>query len=126
MLGIVVSVDKDGNLYFIGNTLDDLTQAIFRELLSNGQAVVLTRGKTLELIGVALELSNPRARFSISETRGKIFQCSWRIMMVLVWKQFRNFMAYYLSEYKDLSDNPDDIDPKIYGAYGPRIFIVRD
>ena len=112
--------------YFSADTLDDLLRSICSELLSNGKIVSATKGKTRELLGVTLELTNPRARFSISETRGKIFSALGELCWYLSGSDSADFMEYYLPKYSQFSDNPDEPDPRVHGAYGPRLFNRAD
>jgi thymidylate synthase len=56
-----------------GESLDDILMRLYKLLPSAGMRNVGSRGETLELLGVAVRISNPRARLSRSENRGKLF-----------------------------------------------------
>jgi thymidylate synthase len=59
----------------IADTLDDLLVKVFPKILQNGQRVKASKGWNRELSGVVLELRNPLARLSRSETKGTVFSC---------------------------------------------------
>ncbi len=61
--------------YFCGLTLDDLMRSVVEEIQSNGERINPSKGECKELTGVLLELTDPRARLSRTETRGKPFSC---------------------------------------------------
>ena len=52
-------------------TLDDLMKVAIEEIMSRGTVITPTEGEAIEITGVLLELTNPRARLSRTETRGK-------------------------------------------------------
>jgi thymidylate synthase len=60
-------------LCFQTSTLDDAIGMILEELLRNGEPVTPSKGATLEIAGALVEISNPRARLSRTETRGRPF-----------------------------------------------------
>jgi hypothetical protein len=57
------------------DTLDDLLLMVYPKILRNGQRVKASKGWNKELFGVVLELKNPLARLSRSETKGTVFSC---------------------------------------------------
>ena len=59
----------------IADTLDDLLIKVFPKILRNGQRVKASKGWNNELSGVVLELRNPLARLSRTETKGTLFSC---------------------------------------------------
>jgi thymidylate synthase len=61
--------------YFRAQTLDDVMRSVMEEILSHGDGIRASKGWTAELTGVLLEITNPRARLSRTETRGKPFSC---------------------------------------------------
>jgi hypothetical protein len=74
--------------YFYGPTLDDVMHDVVEEILSRGERIYPSKGGpegAIEIAGVMLEISNPRARLSRTETRGRIFVqvledglCNWQ------------------------------------------------
>lgn len=103
-------------------TLDDLLQGVLTKLLKSTTRIEATRGKTSELLGVLLELRNPRARLSHTEKKGKVFSGLGEWLWYLKKTNSLKFIKYYLSRYKKESED----NRTIYGAYGPRIFGHRD
>ena len=57
----------------IADTLDDLLLKVFPKILRDGERVKATKGWNKELSGVVLELRNPLARLSRTETKGTVF-----------------------------------------------------
>jgi thymidylate synthase len=105
------------HLCFRAATLDDALKAIFEEILDNGEAVAPTKGPSLEITGVAIQISNSRARLSRTETRGRAIGCLGELCWYLAGSDDVEFIAYYLSRYRDLQENG-----RLSGAYGPRLF----
>jgi thymidylate synthase len=99
-------------------TLDDLLRRVFSKLLKTDGRAKPTRGKTLELTGVLLTLSNPRARLSQTELRGKLFSCLGELLWYLAQSNELRFIKYYVSRYEQESEDGRTI----HGAYGPRLF----
>lgn len=91
---------------------------VFGRILDKGEPISPTRGGALELTGVLLELKNPRARISRTETRGRMFSVLGELLWYLSGSSSLEFIQYYLRKYKDESDDGETI----YGAYGPRLF----
>ena len=108
-------------MFISENTLDDILHRVFESLLESDTHIEATRGKNRELRGVLLELSNPRARLSQTESKGTIFSCLGETIWYLAGSNRLDFIQYYLSRY---SENSDD-GKTIYGAYGPRL-LSRD
>jgi len=53
----------------VEDTLDDLLYATYQAIHSEGRPIGPTRGPAHEVVGARLELTNPRARLSRTETR---------------------------------------------------------
>jgi thymidylate synthase len=66
-------------------------------------------------------LTQPRARLSRTESRGKIFSCLGELLWYLAGSDDLTFIRYYLSHYVNESDNGRTI----HAAYGPRLFHFR-
>lgn len=101
-------------------SLDGLLVDLYKALLSDGTKNEGSRGSTLELLGVTLRLTKPRARLSRSEDRGKPFSALGELLWYLSASDRLNFIEPYVPRYKD--DAEEGI---IHGAYGPRFFAMR-
>src|ERR1044072_2697877 len=102
--------------YFFGQTLDDVMRSVVEEIQSNGERINPSKGECTELRGVLIELTDPRARLSRTETRGKPFSCVGELCWYLARTNELEFVSYYLpySEYADGN--------LVLGGYGPRLF----
>jgi thymidylate synthase len=103
--------------YTSGPTLDDLMRDVIESLLSHGQPINPSQGPCKELRGVLLELTNPRARISRTETRGKPFSCLGELCWYLAQSNQLEFISYYIPQYTDSADGG-----VVIGGYGPRLF----
>ena len=106
--------------YFSGSTLDDLLRHAIQEILAHGFPIAPTKGAAKELVGVFLNLTNPRARVSRTETRGKPYSCLGELCWYLARTNSLQFIQYYLPAYRVYAD-----DGLIHGGYGPRLFEWR-
>lgn len=97
-------------------TIDDLLRDALEAITKNGHKNTATKGSHIELTGVLLELSNPRARLSRTETRGKLFSCLGELCWYLSGSNSLDFISYYVSKYEDFAE-----DGVLAGAYGPRL-----
>jgi thymidylate synthase len=108
------------NTYFSGPTLDDVMHDVVVEVFSRGDRIYPTKGGpkgALEITGILLEICNPRARLSRTETRGRVFSALGELLWYLSGSNDAAFISYYIEEYKDLAE-----DGRIFGCYGPRLF----
>jgi thymidylate synthase len=103
--------------YFRGDTLDDVMKMVVEEIQKNGTCIEPSKGPCKELIGVLLEIDNPRARLSRTETKGKPFSCLGELCWYLAKSNKLDFISYYISKYKEYADGNI-----VYGGYGPRFF----
>ena len=103
--------------YFSGETLDDVMRWVIEQILLEGQDILPSKGPAKELSGVLLELTNPLARISLTETKGKPFSCLGELFWYLAQTKDLSFISYYLPAYKAYADGQE-----IYGGYGPRLF----
>jgi thymidylate synthase len=108
-------------MYFSAKTIDDLLHAAFRKLLRSKSKLRASRGSMAELTGVLLELTNPRARLSRTETKGRLFSCLGELFWYLAGTDDLAFIRHYLSHYAEESDDGRTV----YGAYGPRLFSMK-
>lgn len=103
--------------YFPGQTLDDVLHAVLDEILANGETISPSKGECKEVTGVLLEIYDPRARLSRTETRGKPFSCLGELCWYLAKSNQVDFIAYYLTRYREFADGNE-----IFCGYGPRLF----
>lgn len=108
-------------MFFTATTLDDLMGEVLPALLDTPFNVKSTRGKSAELIGVMLHLTNPLARISRTETKGKAFSALGELLWYLSKEKDLDFISYYLHHYTKESEDGETV----YGGYGPRIFNLR-
>lgn len=102
-------------------TLDDLLRGLIPKLLKSKNYIKPSRGNATELLGVLLELTNPRARLSLTESKGRLSSCLGELLWYLAKSKNLQFITYYLSHYQKESDDGRTV----YGGYGPRLFGMR-
>lgn len=105
-------------MYITEETLDDILRRVFDKLLRSKNRINPTRGEATELTGVLLQITNPRARLSRTEIKGKLFSCLGELLWYLAKTKDLRFISYYVSRYRDESDDGRTV----YGGYGPRLF----
>jgi thymidylate synthase len=105
----------------VEETLDDLLLKVFPTILQRGDRVKASKGWNTELSGVVLELLNPLARLSRTETKGTVFSCLGETLWYLAKSNQLKFIRYYLSNYGQFAES----DGTVHGAYGPRLFGMR-
>ncbi|MDB5132846.1 MAG: thyA [Mucilaginibacter sp.] len=103
------------------DTLDDLLNDVFEDLVNLPFDVIPTRGKSCEIIGAAFNLKNPRARLSRTETKGTVYSALGELLWYLSKDNNLKFITHYLPRYKD--ETEDNL--TVYGGYGPRLFKLR-
>jgi thymidylate synthase len=99
-----------------GESVDDVMRLVLEAILKEGELVEPSKGKCFEIRGVAIELTNPRARLSRTETRGKPFSCLGELCWYLAGSNAVDFISYYIGRYREFSENGI-----IFGGYGPRL-----
>lgn len=105
----------------VEDCIDDILNKLYGALLEKNYINEGSRGKTSELLGVALRLSNPRARISRSEDRGKPFSALGELLWYLSASDDLEFIEPYVPLYaKEAQEG------RVHGAYGPRLFRMRD
>lgn len=105
----------------VGKTLDDILFSAISILLKSN-TISPTKGECQEEIGVLIEISNPRARLSRTETRGKPFSALGEFLWYMAGTNAVDFIRYYIDAYSDFSDDDGNT---IRGGYGPRLFDHR-
>jgi thymidylate synthase len=103
--------------YLSGKTLDDLMRSVIVEIRAHGDQIRPSKGAAKEITGVLLELTNPRARLSLTETRGKPYSCLGELCWYLAGTKGLDFISYYIPRYKNYADGVE-----VFGGYGPRLF----
>lgn len=109
-----MEIDKEG--------IDDVLHVVYEALRDHGRFNQGSRGGTNELLGVAIRIRNPRARISRSEDRGKPFSAIGELLWYLSASNRLDFIQPYIDKYKDDAE----ADGTLHGAYGPRLFNMRD
>ena len=108
-------------MFISAETLDDALLKLYPALLARSHeamTIKASRGETAEVIGALIEIRNPRARLSRSETRGKLYSSLGELLWYLSKDNRLDFIAPYVPRYSDESE--DGV--TIYGGYGPRLF----
>ena len=112
------SVRAKTRMHIRNETLDDLLKEVYGAILEQGAATAGYRGRIKEITGVLLEITNPRNRLSLTETKGKIFSAIGELLWYLAGTASLDFIVYYVPDYVKESEDKKTV----YGAYGPRIF----
>lgn len=109
--------------YFQVPSIDDLIRVAYTNLLNHGERIEPSKGKAIEISGITFELTNPRARLSLSASRGRVFSALGEMCWYLSGSANGRVMDYYIPEYsKHNADDPESQECIVNGAYGPRIF----
>ncbi|MGX4729640.1 thymidylate synthase [Pseudomonas corrugata] len=108
-------------MFIKSDTVDDLLKKVFKEILENGTEAEPTKGRTKELSGVLLKLTNPLGRLSRTEGKGTIFSCLGELLWYLSGSNRLDQINYYIQNYYKYSDDGRTI----FGAYGPKLFGVE-
>ena len=106
---------------FEASTIDDLMYDVLSELTKREFNVSPSKGVNSEIFGATLQLNNPRARLSRTETRGKTFSALGEFLWYMSKSNRLEYIKYYISKYVDYTDDGETI----YGGYGPRLFNMR-
>ncbi len=106
----------------VAATLDDLCRKLLPRLLVGADETQSSRSKELgiayERRGMLLELKDPRARLSRTETRGRPFSSLGELLWYLSRDNRLEFIEYYIDRYKDESEDGETV----HGGYGRRLF----
>jgi thymidylate synthase len=108
-------------MYIEHSTLDDLLHDVFELLLKSKNHIKPSKGWNREQTGVLLGLTNPRARLSRTEKRGKLFSSIGELLWYLSKDNSLSFIQYYIDDYKKYAE----VNGTIHGGYGPRLFDMR-
>lgn len=108
------------SLIFAKDTLDDIMRCALDAIMTNGEPISPSKGDCHELRGVLLEIANPRARLSRSESRGQAFSCLGEFCWYLSGANELDFIEYYIPKYRHFAESG-----VLFGAYGPRLLHMR-
>lgn len=103
---------------FNGACVDDLMREVLQCLLDHKEKICPTRGSATEMRGIRIELTDPLARLSRTQARGKLFSCLGELLWYLAGSNSAAHIKYYVSKYHIEETN----DGTIPGAYGMRLF----
>ncbi|MBA8845734.1 thymidylate synthase [Ochrobactrum sp. RH1CCR137] len=109
-----------GTMYLCGEGIDEVLIDLYPVLLKEGAMNTGTRGDMREKLGVSFRLSNPRARISRSQDRGKPFSALGELLWYLGGLDTLEFIQPYIPGYTE--DAEEGI---LAGAYGPRIHTMH-
>ena len=96
---------------------DDLMRVSIEAVLAHGEAIAPSKGPAHELHPVVLQLANPRARLSRTETRGRIFSALAETLWYLSGSNDVDFIAYYIDYYRAIGEGGI-----VWSGYGDRLF----
>ena len=104
-------------------TLDDLMMEVLKPLLEDRDFVTATRSSDLgnftEILGASLVLSNPRARLSRSESKGKVFSALGEFLWYMSGTNTLSFIDYYIPGVYS-KESEDGV--TVNSGYGDRLF----
>lgn len=109
-------------MYIKADKVDDLLRHVLSKLLRISGRITTSRGDAVELTGVLLHLTNPRARLSRTEARGRLFSALGELWWYLAKTNDLRFISYYVPKHYE---KESDDGRTVYGAYGPRLFGTR-
>ncbi|MEJ2790421.1 MULTISPECIES: thymidylate synthase [unclassified Pseudoxanthomonas] len=106
------------------STLDDLMNVALDTLIREGKKETASRGEFLEAVGCHLILTNPLARLSRSEERGKLFSALGELFWYLSRDTMLDFIEHYVPGGVYAKESDDNI--RVRSGYGQRLFSLRD
>lgn len=105
-------------MYLTNNTLDGLLRETLELLLCQDKTYVARRGAFTEIFGACLHLTNPLARLSRSESKGKVFSALGEFLWYLSGETKLDFIDYYIpGRFQEESD--DQL--TVRSGYGDRL-----
>lgn len=113
---------RERTMYIKASTLDDLLRQVLKKLLANDAWETASRGTFTELFAPLLHLTNPRARLSRSEMKGKVFSALGEWLWYLSGTTDYGFIDYYIpGKYRDETEDGKTV----RSGYGERLFEIR-
>lgn len=105
-------------MYIGKDTLDGLLREVFGALLAEDRIVTASRGNFKEAFGACLHLTNPLARLSRSESKGKVYSALGEFLWYLSKGTRLDFIDYYVpGRFQEESD--DGV--TVRSGYGERL-----
>lgn len=105
-------------MYIGKDTLDGLLRQVFGALLAEDRIVTASRGNFKEAFGACLHLTNPLARLSRSESKGKVYSALGEFLWYLSKGTRLDFIDYYVpGRFQEESD--DGV--TVRSGYGERL-----
>lgn len=101
----------------VESTLDDLLREALIRILQDGEQTEPSKGAAIDTIAASLTLTNPRARLSRTEGRGRLFSGLGELTWYLSGSNAVEPIAFYIPAYRQFQE-----DGAIHGGYGPRLF----
>jgi thymidylate synthase len=95
--------------HMVADTLDDLLLKVFAQILKHGHRVKASKGWNKEISGVVLELRDPLARLSRTETKGTVFSCLGETLWYLSRSNQLQFIKYYIKMYTRFAEHDETI-----------------
>lgn len=109
----MVRMKETVQMTIVAPTLDDLLNQLYRELI-RAPRMSATKGSFTEITAAHLRLTNPRARLSNSQTRGRLISTLGEFLWYMAGSSSTSFINHYLHHYNKESQF-------VQGAYGPRL-----
>ena len=109
-------------MYIEEDTIDDLLNTTYSNLLANGFTIKASKGTMVERLNATLVLRNPRSRLSVSESRSQLVSCIGELLWYLTADNSLDFITYYITNYHKFIGYSENENTPVLGAYGPRIF----
>jgi thymidylate synthase len=110
-------------MYVQKDTLDGLLRHAFEALLTEDRLVTANRGNFKEIFGACLHLTNPLARLSRSESKGKVYSALGEFLWYLSKETRLDFIDYYVpGRFQEESD--DQV--TVRSGYGERLQAWRE
>lgn len=98
-------------------SLDDVLIKLYNKLIKSKNIIKSSKGINREILGVYIELTDPRARLSRSEAREVIFSSMGEFLWYMTKDNSLEFIEYFIPKYRKSADGKI-----INGGYGKRIF----
>lgn len=105
-------------MYIGKDTLDGLLREVFGALLAEDRIVTARRGNFKEAFGACLHLTNPLARLSRSESKGKVYSALGEFLWYLSKGTRLDFIDYYVP---DRFQEESDDGVTVRSGYGERL-----
>lgn len=106
-------------MYVQKDTLDGLLRDVFQVLLTDEKIVTASRGDFSEVFGWGLHLTNPLARVSRTESKGKIYSALGEFLWYLSKDSRLDFINYYVPGPRFPDESDDGV--TVRSGYGDRL-----